>query len=404
MRLTCFAAALVLFVTSCRDEQAGPRPRANRPPPPAGGRAAPTLEALPSLNFPASATWSQGAIKYLGSQVDPKNPQPGQRLVLKHYFRADGAQPQGYQWFLHFVDTGSGQMLGNLDQEMQASAPSLGAWPEGKIVEIVQQLQMPNYPGPIRLLFGFWNDQGRLAVDAPTAHDGSNRALGPVLEAPQQPLPEYRMPRAAKAPTIDGVLDDEAWKGAPEVTLGGSLDGHAITERRTHVRLTWDDTHVYVAFDCEDPDVWGSLKNKDDPIYNEDVAEVFFDANGDGATYNELQVSPHNVNFDAAFVARRSDLPTAMKWESGMKTAVKVRGTIDDDSDRDEGWSAEMAIPIANLNQVPHVPPQKGDVWRFNAYRLEHYVRRQQIDGQAFSPLFVGDFHALPRFGKLLFD
>jgi hypothetical protein len=87
-----------------------------------------------------------------------------------------------------------------------------------------------------------------------------------------------------------------------------------------------------------------------------------------------------------------------------MKTAVKVRGTIDDDSDKDQGWSAEMAIPIASLNQVPRVPPQKGDVWRFNAYRLEHYVRRQQIDGQSFSPLFVGDFHALPRFGKLIFD
>jgi hypothetical protein len=30
--------------------------------------------------------------------------------------------------------------------------------------------------------------------------------------------------------------------------------------------------------------VWGALRNKDDPIYNEDVAEVFFDADGDGAT------------------------------------------------------------------------------------------------------------------------
>ncbi|MCA2981121.1 MAG: carbohydrate-binding family 9-like protein [Myxococcaceae bacterium] len=402
------AAGWVIVVScelyACRDEQAGPRPKAARPAAAVAPRGVPTVDAMPPVNFPATASWSQGAVRYLGSQVDPRNPQPGQRITLKHYFRAEGAQPRSYQWFLHFVDASSGQMLGNLDQEMQASAPSLGTWPEGKTVEIVQQLQMPTFDGAIRMLFGFWNEQGRLPVDAEAAHDGANRALGPLLEGPRRPLPEYRMPRAARPPVIDGALDDEAWKAAPEVTLGGSLDGHPISERRTRVRLVWDDTHVYVAFDCEDPDVWGSLRNKDDPIYNEDVAEVFFDADGDGATYNELQVSPHNVNFDASFVARRSDLPTAMKWESGMKSAVKVRGTLDDDSDRDDGWSAELAIPIAQLNQVPHVPPRKGDVWRFNAYRLEHYVRRQQIDGQAFSPLFVGDFHALPRFGTLVFD
>jgi hypothetical protein len=41
---------------------------------------------------------------------------------------------------------------------------------------------------------------------------------------------------------------------------------------------------------------------------------------------------------------------------------------------------------------------------RFNVYRLEHIVRLKQIEGQSFSPLFVGDFHALPRFAKLIFD
>jgi hypothetical protein len=50
------------------------------------------------------------------------------------------------------------------------------------------------------------------------------------------------------------------------------------------------------------------------------------------------------------------------------------------------------------------VPPQKGDRWRFNAYRLEHLARRTNIEGQSFSPLFVGDFHALPRFGWLVFE
>jgi hypothetical protein len=210
------------------------------------------------------------------------------------------------------------------------------------------------------------------------------------------------MAHTAKPPTIDGKLDDEAWKSAVPVELHASMDGSPVT-RKTTLRMLWDEKFIYVAFDNVDPDVWGTLFNKDDAIYNEDACEVFFDADGDGKTYNELQVSPHNTNFDAAFVTRRSDLETAKKWESGMKTAVQVNGTLDDDKP-DVGWTAEMQIPIANLMAVPHVPAQKGDRWRFNAYRLEHLQRRTQIEGQSFSPLYVGDFHALPRFGWLSFE
>lgn len=402
---------LLVAVSACRDEQAGPKPRGSRPP--AAGQQPQTaqpsgnargLDALPGpLNFPSTATFAGGTIKYLGSNVEPKNPQPGQPVVLKHYFRADGQQPQGYQFFVHVVDGNSGQMLGNMDHELQNGAAMLGTWPQGKIIEDVQQIAMPNYPGPMQLLMGFWRGEERLLADLPPTHDGNHRVFGPRLEGPQASLPEYKAPRAAKPPTIDGKLDDAQWKNAPEVTLTTSFDGKEA-QRKTRLRMLYDDTNIYVAFDCDDPDVWGTLRNKDDAIYNQDVVEVFFDADADGATYNELQVSPHNVNFDASFVARRSNLEEAMKWESGMKTAVDVRGTLDDTSDTDKGWSAEMQIPIANLNKVPKVPPGKGDKWRFNAYRLEHFEHFKQIEGQSFSPLFVGDFHATNRFGWLIFD
>jgi hypothetical protein len=86
-----------------------------------------------------------------------------------------------------------------------------------------------------------------------------------------------------------------------------------------------------------------------------------------------------------------------------MRSAVKVRGTLDDASDRDQGWSVELQIPFARLAEVPHLPPRPGDRWRFNLYRLELPDRRTQ-QGQALSPLFVGDFHALPRFAWLVFE
>ena len=56
-----------------------------------------------------------------------------------------------------------------------------------------------------------------------------------------------------------------------------------------------------------------------------------------------------------------------------------------------------------DIAAVPQLPPPPGARWRINLYRLEH-LRRTQIEGQAFSPVFVGDFHHLPRFGWLQFD
>jgi hypothetical protein len=398
----------------CRDEQAGPK---NRPPAPTGqqqplqalpapgqGQGVHTLEAVPTdLTFKSGGTWLNGTVQYLGSKVEPEHPQAGQQVRLSHYFIALKPPPQGWNFFIHVIDATSRQQLANADHELQNGNAPLGSWPVGKVIEDVHGIQMPNYPQPLQLLLGFWQGEARLPVDVALQQDGTQRMFGPTLEAPKVSLPEYHVPRASKPPTIDGKLDDEVWKLAPAVNLTTSFDGKPVT-RKTTARVLYDDKFLYVSFECEDPDVWGTLLKKDDSIYNEDAVEIFVDANGDGATYNELQVSPHNTNFDAAFVARRSNLEEAMKWESGMKSAVTVQGTIDNDADKDQGWIAEFSVPLDKLYDVPRLPPQKGDKWRFNLYRLEHLVRRQQIEGQSFSPLFAGDFHHLPRFGWLVFE
>jgi hypothetical protein len=394
----------LVLVVGCRDEQAGPKSRPSPAQPVPAAHATPSAQVPADLTFKSGATWGNGAVQYIGSKLEPAKPTAGQQVKLSHYFVALKPPPQGFGFFIHVIDANSGQQLGNADHEIQNGAAPLGSWPVGKVIEDVHAIQMPNYPGPMQLLLGFWKGDERLTVDAQPFHDGQHRMFGPKLEgAAPEPLPEYHTPRAAKAPVVDGKLDDDAWKAAPAVNLTASVDGKPVS-RKTTARVLYDDKFLYVAFDCEDPDVWGTLLKKDDAIYNEDAVEIFLDANGDGKTYNELQVSPHNTNFDAAFITRRSNLEEAMRWESGMKSAVTVRGTLDNDADKDEGWSAELQIPLEKLYEVPRLPPQRGDKWRFNLYRLEHIVRRQQIEGQSFSPLFAGDFHHLPRFGWLVFE
>jgi hypothetical protein len=353
------------------------------------------------LTFKSGASWASGAVVYLGSRITPPVARPGQVVEIAHYFIARRAPPKGWSFFTHVLDGQTGQMLANADHEIQGGALPLGRWPVGKVVEDVSRIRLPpGTPDRLRLMIGFWQGDQRLPVDQPKAQDGQNRMVGPEIALATSSLPEYHAKKTTHPPVIDGALGDEAWSQATPVVLHGSFDGRPV-QTRTTARVLYDDRYLYVSFDCEDPDVWGTLLQRDQPIYNEEVVEIFLDANADGRTYNELEVSPHGTVFDAYFPKRREGMDTS--WDSKMKSAVQVQGTLDDPSDTDKGWTVEMRIPFATLAEVPHVPPRPGDRWRFNLYRLEH-LQRRQVEGQAFSPLFQGDFHNLPRFGWFIFD
>lgn len=390
------------ILAGCRDEQAGPRPSAtSRSAGIEAGGAGRVLSSLPSLSYRSGASWANGAVVYLGSRIEPRVVQPGGAVEISHYFLARQPPPKGFAFFTHVVDAQSGQMVANSDHEIQGGALPLGDWPVGKVIEDVSRIRIPDgAPTPLRMLIGFWRGDERLPVDQPQAQDGHNRMLGPELSVGGESIPEYHARKTARPPTIDGALGDAAWADATPVVLHNSFDG-GPTHVRTTARVLYDDRFLYVAFDCEDPDVWGTLLERDQAIYNQEVVEIFLDANADGRTYNELEVSPHNTVFDAYFPARRQGMDTS--WDSQMVSAVKVQGTLDDPSDTDRGWTVEMKIPLARLAEVPHLPPRPNDRWRFNLYRLEH-LGRKQVEGQSFSPLFQGDFHNLPRFGWLVFD
>lgn len=61
---------------------------------------------------------------------------------------------------------------------------------------------------------------------------------------------------------------------------------------------------------------------------------------------------------------------------------------------------------MAGLRDVPAGEPRVGARWRINLFRLE---RRRQGDvvtsteASAWSPVTANDFHALDRFGSLVF-
>ncbi|MDH7601673.1 MAG: carbohydrate-binding family 9-like protein [Armatimonadota bacterium] len=225
-----------------------------------------------------------------------------------------------------------------------------------------------------------------------------------VLVHQQMPLPVYVCPFVEKGPVIDGSLADEAWKTAPRVELVDAVTGGKCTKPTT-ARMCWDENRLYIAFESVDPDVWGTMTQRDDLIYREEVVEAFIDPECCLHHYFEFNVSPRNVVFDAYIVNPDGLNPgegTNFGWNcEGVETGVTVDGTLDNRSDVDKGWTAEIAIPFKSLGRTT---PKAGERWRVNLFRIDLSPPPKEF--QAWSaPLFDPPrFHVPKRFGTVFFS
>jgi hypothetical protein len=223
---------------------------------------------------------------------------------------------------------------------------------------------------------------------------------GAAVEAKRKQLVATR---AAKPVKVDGKLDDEVWSKAPSSGLFvDTLTGGPATQK-TEAKVAYDDKNLYIAFVCDDEDIWSAFKKRDDKLWTDEAVEVFLDANADGKDYVELQVNPHNAVFDSYLPAYRQN---QNDWNSKIKTAVVVDGTVDNHDDKDKRWTVEMAIPWVDAKgkgtyelKVPAV----GSVWRVNFFRMDLPSKTKKQQAAGWSPPLVGDFHKLDRFGDLVF-
>ena len=221
-----------------------------------------------------------------------------------------------------------------------------------------------------------------------------------LVACARRPQP-YVVHRATGRIEIDGILAERDWDRAERAgPFVRSLDGKPCTAQ-TVARLLWDDDHLYVAFQAEDADIATPFAKDDEPLYTSNVVEIFLNPSGDLRRYDEIEVAPSNALFDASFTGRRQGMD--LSWSSRARHAVHLDGTLNDPRDVDRGWTAELAIPFAALTGMPAPRPKRGDTWRFNLYRLRQYPGRSG-EGQAYSPLMVGDFHAVDRFATMRFD
>jgi hypothetical protein len=226
--------------------------------------------------------------------------------------------------------------------------------------------------------------------------------------------------RAASPIQVDGKTDEKAWQAAPWTGDFVDIEGDAKPKPRfrTRAKMLWDENFFYIAAELEEPHVSGTLTQRDAVIFYDNDFEVFIDPNGDNHEYYEIEINALNTVWDLFLAIPYKDAGQALNtWDiAGMKTAVRIQGTLNDPRDMDTGWSVEMALPWKALAEYARrpAPPRDGDQWRVNFSRVEWEYRvvdgkyrkvpNKKEDNWVWSPQGLIDMHRPEKWGYVQFS
>jgi hypothetical protein len=214
------------------------------------------------------------------------------------------------------------------------------------------------------------------------------------------PRPQYAIFRAAHPIEVDGKFDEAAWFAAPSLGDFSFPWWKEGRKEQTCAKILWDDEHLYLAIVCEDAHLTARHTERDGKIPEDDCVELMLTPNADQPrVYFNIEFNVIGGLLDN-FRPNGPDQPRAPKWDAeGVKIAGTWVGTPNDDSDRDESWQVEVAIPWRNFaGYAKAVPPRAGTVMFLNVNRHGGKTNAQ------YSQWAAGDgpkpsFHTPDRFG-----
>lgn len=185
----------------------------------------------------------------------------------------------------------------------------------------------------------------------------------------------FKAAKATQSIKIDGKLED-AWLK----TEIGTLDHYRRFEKpddrqRTKFRMLWDEENLYVFFECKDKYITARETKRDGQPYFDDCAEIFLiPAPAKLDMHYGFEVNLNKASNDFIFLTHfYQDKHTIIKsYNPEFQVEVSVDGTVNDNSDTDEGWNMEFAIPLKLFEGIDSISPVKpGNRWAFQAIRQD---------------------------------
>ena len=274
------------------------------------------------------------------------------------------------------------------------------------------------------------------AEDAPPAKRAQSK-----FPCDTEAVAQYTAGRIHETIKVDGKLDEECWKKARRSPRFVDIITGKPTMYNTEVAVVWDDQNLYVGYWVEEPDVKATLKNHNDPIYYDNDVE-FFIAGRD--VYYEFEINAFNTVYEVLFIwqdsydkvdyakdpaLERSKMagfngvgftthprgPRLGSWHwrfPGMQTAVHINGTLNNDKDKDKGWTVELAFPWEGMKWLAKadgraLPPKNGDEWRIDFSRFNQYkapAPAKDSGGWFLSPHGIWDSHIPECFPRVTFS
>jgi hypothetical protein len=166
-----------------------------------------------------------------------------------------------------------------------------------------------------------------------------------------------------------------------------------------------------VRFDAIDDCPWHTMIRHDDPIWEEEVVEIFLDPTRSGVHYAEVEISPVNIVTDLHIVRPWPDMENVRGWDwAGLESTVIPGAAFGLPGG---SWTALAWLPWSGLAAMTPVvarlvPPTPGDAWHFNVFRIKRPHGRADPERDAiyaaWSPPDGPSFHAPAFFRSLVFE
>ncbi len=213
----------------------------------------------------------------------------------------------------------------------------------------------------------------------------------------------YRAVRTTASSDMLLAAAEQAWRDVPHIEWGPP-------EYLTRFKAVWNREGLYVRFDATDAAPWHTMTRRDDHLWEEEVVEIFVDPDRSGRRYAELEISPANVVCDVRMIEPWPDKQMDLAWDFlGLESRVAPLTTV---NGRTAGWTATAFMPWADFGRLSQrtavsLPPQPGDRWRFNVFRIKRPGGKDRPEEGAvqvaWSPNETPSFHVPDAFADLIF-
>ncbi len=170
------------------------------------------------------------------------------------------------------------------------------------------------------------------------------------------------IPSTKKAVSIDGRLQEKAWRKAVSIDEFGDPDGGVSAIEATRVAMMHDETNVYIGVTCSESEpekmrVFGD--GRDAPVFEGDCVFLMFWCGEPPETCVQIVLNPDGVILD-----QKGPLETAKT--ARPKLDAKWNGDITAAAASEKGaWNLEIRIPMTELDLAP------GRTLRFNVIRFQ---------------------------------